>query len=387
MTQPEINRERLATVFTTLCETDSPSKNEGKIAALLKKIFTELGADEIYEDNSAGYTGSQSGNLIIRFNATNSSSDGFFLSCHMDTVEPGTGVEVVRNGNIFTSRGDTILGGDDKSGIAAIIELFTLIKENNIPHPLIEVIITTCEEIGLLGAKYLEIDRLQTKYGYALDSSGIDYVIVNAPAATKIKVTITGKAAHAGICPEAGINALSLAATALSKLELGRIDYETTANFGQISGGTAANIIPEQIVLHGEVRSHNQEKLDQYTQKIADTFRQTIDAWKPGPLNSENAPELTLEIENDYPLLSLKEGSPVLNRVKNGAEIVGKELKYIAAGGGSDANIFNHNGFDTAIVATGMTKVHTLQEQLDLNDLVSITELLYGITVADSEAK
>ena len=196
-----INRERLAATFTELCEISSPSRKEGAIAVYLKEKFAALGADAIYEDNSAAKTGSESGNLIIRFNGNLPEQQGLFLSCHMDTVEPANGVKVLRTGDIFTSKGETILGGDDKSGIAAILELFAMLKENNTPHPMLEVIVTTCEEIGLLGAKHLEYDKLLTTYGYALDSSGIDHVIVGAPAANKIKVKYKGLAAHAGTLP------------------------------------------------------------------------------------------------------------------------------------------------------------------------------------------
>jgi len=178
-----INRERLAETFAELCEISSPSRKEGAIAAFLKTKFSELGADTIIEDDSAAKTGSESGNLIVRFNGNQADREGFFLSCHMDTVEPADGVKVLRTGDIFTSRGETVLGGDDKSGIAAVLELLALLQEQKTPHPMIEVVITTCEEIGLLGAKHLDYSRLQTSYGYALDSSGIDTVIVGAPAA------------------------------------------------------------------------------------------------------------------------------------------------------------------------------------------------------------
>ncbi len=377
-----INRERLATTFTELCEIDSPSRKEGNISKRLKEIFTALGANTLYEDNSSSQTGSESGNLIIRFSGNSDSGESLFFSCHMDTVKPAEGVEVIRSGDIFSSKGDTILGGDDKSGIAAIIELLTLIKENNIPHPTIEIIITTCEEIGLLGAKYLEFDKIESKYGYALDSSGINHVVVGAPAANKINVEITGQAAHAGLCPEMGINALALAAEALNKLKLGRLDHESTCNFGLIQGGVAANIVPEKILIKGEVRSHSTEKLQSYTETITRAFEETIEKWRPNEHTGAKKPTLSITIIDDYPALSIPADAPVLKRVEQGAVIAGKEIKFIVAGGGSDANILCGKGLPTAIIATGMNKVHTLEEQLDLGDLVSLTELLYGITTA-----
>lgn len=377
-----VNRERLGKTFTELCEIDSPSRREGRIAAHLKEIFAALGADSIYEDGSAEMTGSEVGNLIIRFNGNLPEQEGIYFSCHMDTVEPGDGVEVLRTGDIFTSKGDTILGGDDKTGIAAVIELMALLKENNTPHPMIEVVITTCEEIGLRGAKHLEYDQISAKYGYALDSTGIDHVVIGAPAANKLKVEIRGLAAHAGLCPEAGINALALAAKAISNIKMGRLDDESTCNFGLIQGGTAANIIPDLITLRGEVRSHSEEKLKQYTNEIYDTFDRTIGEWQGSPLLNGEKPSVTIDIVADYPVLSIDENHPVVERVKRGATVADKQLHYIVAGGGSDANILNSHGLPTVIIATGMDKVHTVDEQLDLNDLTSLTELLYGLIIA-----
>jgi tripeptide aminopeptidase len=375
-----INRERLAATFGELCAISSPSRREGQIAAVLKEKFTALGADYIYEDGSANKTGSDCGNLIIRFNGR-PEMEGFFLSCHMDTVGPCDNITVVRKGDIFTSGGDTILGADDKSGIAAILESLQLLKENDIPHPTIEVVITTCEEIGLLGAKHLEFDKLQTGYGYALDSSGIDLVIVGAPTANRIVVEINGQAAHAGLCPEDGINALAIGAEALSRLTIGRLDEESTCNFGLIEGGVATNIVPARVTIRGEVRSHSTTKLAAYTQHIKDTFDEVVAKWPPRRPGDTLRPSVQLTVENDYPPLRLSQDSAVLQRIRKAAASCSKELQYLIAGGGSDANIYCGHGLPTAIVATGMDQVHTTNEQQDLNNLVSLTEILYSLAV------
>ncbi len=379
-----INRERLAATFTELCEISSPSRKEGAISARLKEKFAALGADQIFEDASAAQTGSESGNLIIRFNGNLPNQEGLFLSCHMDTVGPADGVKVVRTGDIFTSRGDTVLGADDKSGITAILELFTVLKEQKISHPMIEVIVTTCEEIGLLGAKSLDFQKLQTGYGYALDSSGIDNVIVGAPAANKIEVKIQGLAAHAGLCPEAGINALALTAKALNSIRLGRLDQESSCNFGLIQGGVATNIVPAEVTLKGEVRSHSAEKLVRYTKEICDAFEKTVADWQVLPAAGDKRPSINFEIVDDYPALTIADDAPVIKRARKAAERMGKDLQFTVAGGGSDANIFCGYGLPTAIIATGMTKVHSVDEQLDLNDLVSLTELLYDLAITGS---
>lgn len=373
-----INRERLAETFTTLCEISSPSRKEGGVARYLKKCFAELGADVILEDNSAAQTESECGNLIIRFNGTND-NDGVFFSCHMDTVAPAENVTVVRSGDIFTSAGDTVLGGDDKSGIAALIELIHILKEKELPHSPIEIVLTTCEEIGLLGAKALEYKHIQSRYGYALDSTGIDSVIIGAPAANKLKIEVHGMAAHAGLNPEEGINSIQIASDAINRLELGRIDEETTANIGIIEAGVATNIVPPLTTVKGEVRSHDIQKLKTYSAKIEKAFRDAAaDYHNPSAPNGQK-PSITISTEGEYPAMKLETDSPVLQRLYKAEKSTGKKLQYLIAGGGSDANIINGFGLPTAIIATGMDKVHTVDEQLDLNDLVRLTELLVGI--------
>ncbi|NOR26017.1 MAG: M20/M25/M40 family metallo-hydrolase [Desulforhopalus sp.] len=379
-----INRERLATTFTELCEISSPSRKEGSIATCLKEKFANLGADSIFEDDSAAKTGSECGNLIVRFDGNLPNQEGLFFSCHMDTVEPANGIEVLRTGDIFTSKGETVLGSDDKSGIAAILELLALLKENKIPHPMIEVVVTTCEEIGLLGAKHLEYKQLQTKYGYALDSSGINHVVIGAPAANRITIEIKGMAAHAGLCPEAGINALTVAVEGLNGLRLGRLDEKSTRNIGLIQGGVATNIVPELIVLKGEVRSHSTEKLNFYTKETLDTFEKIIAQWQGNPATGEKSPSITFDIVEDFPPLTIGRDTPVIKRIQRASKLAGKKMEYIVAGGGSDANIFCGYGLPTAIIATGMNKVHTVEEQQDLNDLVSLTELLHALATTNS---
>jgi tripeptide aminopeptidase len=380
--KPAINRERLAATFTELCEISSPSRQEGNIAADLRARFHQLGADAILEDDSASRTGSEVGNLIIRFNGNLPDQPGLFFSCHMDTVGPCQGVKVVRQGDIFTSQGETILGGDDKSGIAAVLEMLTLLREQQTPHPMLEIIITTCEEIGLQGAKNLDFSLLRSGYGYALDSSGIDHVVIGAPAANRIKVDIHGRAAHAGLCPEEGINALAVAAQALAGIQMGRIDAESTCNFGLIEGGVATNIVPAQVTLRGEVRSHSPAKLVRYTENILNRFEEIAAAWRKE--SGSDLPTVEFETYDDYPALQLSHDDPVVQRVKAAARLSGKDLSFILAGGGSDANIFCGRGLPTAIIATGMNQVHTVNEQLDLNDMVSLTELLFALaTVQD----
>jgi tripeptide aminopeptidase len=374
----KLNRERLAQEFVRLCEISSPPREEKPVADYLKQVFAGLGADYAYEDDSALKTGSESGNLIFRFKGSNGSAP-IFYACHMDTVQPGQGVQVERDGDVFTSRGDTILGSDDKSGIAPLIELIRVLRENGTGHRTLELVFTTCEEIGLQGAKALDYQKLQAEYGYALDSTGIDKVIIGAPAANRIRVDVHGTAAHAGINPEGGVSAFLVAAQAINKIKLGRLDEESTANIGVIKGGVASNIVPAQLMLKGEIRSHSTEKLATYTDEFKKAFLETIATWPVSDDPSFRPPTVDLKVVPEYPVMRLHESDTVVETIRQAGIALGREQSFIVAGGGSDANIFNGYGLPTAIVATGMTDVHTTDESIDLNDMVKLTEMLHTI--------
>jgi len=373
-----INQERLASLFTTLCEIDSPSKQEGRVAAYLKSVFAEMGA-AVSEDDSAKQTGSDCGNLFVRFPDGGLDKEPVFFNCHMDTVLPAVGVKVKRKGEVFTSAGNTVLGSDDKAGIAALIEVMRTLQEKNIPYGPVEYIFTTCEEVGLMGAKILNPSSIKAKIGYALDSSGINRVVVGAPAANRITAKIKGVAAHAGLSPEKGISAIHLAARAIARLKLGRLDPESTANIGLIEGGTATNIIPESVVVHGEVRSHTLAKLKEHIQNIQDVFQSEVDNWTDPENIVDGKPSLDFKVIEDYPVMKLDKDSAVIKRVAEAAVALGAELDYVVAGGGSDANIFNSFGIQCAILSTGMDKVHSTQETIKLSDMALTAELVMAI--------
>ena len=374
----KINRERLASVFTTLCEIDSPSKQEGRVAVYLKALFTEMGA-EVFEDDSANRTGSDCGNLFIRFPESGLAKEPVFFNCHMDTVLPAIGVKVKREGEVFSSAGDTVLGSDDKAGIAALIEVMRTLQEKNIPHGPVEYIFTTCEEVGLLGVKALDPSLIKAKIGYALDSSGINRVVIGAPAANRITAEVKGLASHAGLSPEKGISAIQLAARAIARLKLGRLDPESTANIGVIEGGTASNIIPESALVQGEVRSHNVKLLQEHTAHIRSTFEEEIATWSDPEGVVEGRPSLDFTAVDDFPILKLDRDSAVIKRVEAAAALLDRELHYVVAGGGSDANIFNGYGLQCAILSTGMEKVHSTRETIKLSDMALTADLIMAI--------
>ena len=377
-----INPERLAQVFTAMCTIDSPSKEEARLARFLKDLFAlEFPEAIILEDNSSGVTGSDSNNIVIHFPG-DLPGDPIFFNCHLDTVEPARGVVVVREGSRFSSAGDTVLGGDDKAGIAILIEAIRAIKEIQLAHLQFDLVFTTCEEVGLRGAKALDTSLLRAKEGYALDSTGVDLLIIGAPAANHFHFTITGAAAHAGLHPERGINAIQLAARCLADLPMGRLDEESTANIGRITGGKATNIIPENTLVEGEVRSHSMEKLADFSKQIKDTVQATIDNWTPTPgaqLGVGVHPRVDFQLVLEYPAMQIERTASVLQRIDKAAAHLKRKIRYERAGGGSDANIFNGKGLQTAIIGIGMDHVHSTDESIDLQDMVRTAELVASL--------
>lgn len=378
----KINRERLASLFAEMCAIDSPSGEEAEFARFLLGLFAEEFPEaEVLEDDSREQTGSNSNNLIIRFPGETGQSPIFF-NCHLDTVEPGRGIRVLREGDSFRSAGKTILGGDDKAGIAILIEVARAVKESGRAHLPWDFVFTTCEEVGLRGAKALNISLLRASEGYALDSTGVDLVISGAPAADRYLFSVTGAAAHAGLNPEKGINAIQLAARCLAELPTGRLDEESTANIGLIRGGQATNIVPESVVVEGEVRSHSTLRLDAISRQIREMVLALVDNWSPSPGAAHEAglrPRVEFQLTREYPAMDLDRDSSVLRRVDRAAASLGREIKFQRAGGGSDANVFNGEGLQTAIIGIGMDHVHSCEESIDLSDMERTAELVAAI--------
>ena len=372
-----INQQRVSDEFMRQAAIDSPSFHEAAIAEYLQKSFEKLGATVEFDD-AGKKIGSDSGNLIARIPGKKS-GEPLLLSAHMDTVTPAKDVTPVLNDGIFTSAGDTILGGDDKSGIVEIIEAITVLNEQEIPYVSLEIVISICEEQGLLGAKQLDFSQFKAKRAIALDTRGTDIVINRAPAANRFKIDVFGHEAHAGVCPEAGISAIQIASRAIARMNLGRIDKETTANIGTIHGGMASNIIPGQISLRGEVRSHNIDKLSRQTESIIASVEEEV---RNGAItiNGESVQaRMALEIIDDYPPMQVADHAEILQLICEAGEAINRPQQVLSAGGGSDANIFNSNGIEMVIMGTGMEKVHTIDEYISLADMVKTSELLIEV--------
>ncbi len=371
-----INKDRLAETFMQLVQIDSISKEEGKIAHTLCDLLSDLGA-EVVRDNADEKIGGQSGNIIAKFKGT-AAVTPIILNAHMDTVEPGRGVEAVFKDGIFTSKGDTILGADDKSALAIILEALRVVHENQISHGPLEVVFTVCEEVGLLGAKNLNFDLISAKYGFALDATDTQGVITRAPSANHLKFTVHGKAAHAGARPEKGINAIQIASNAIAGMQLGRIDQETTCNIGIISGGRAINIVPDQVDVEGEARSHDEDKLERVTQAMLASFQNAVAVGQQDG-SPENFPKLTYSVEKEFARTDIPEDHPVVALASQAAANLKRSMICKATGGGADANVFSQHGISLGVLGTGMTDMHTLQESVKLDDMIATTELLLEI--------
>lgn len=356
-----INQERLVNEFLELVSIDSVSGFERKIADILKVKLEKLGF-EVYEDDAGKKINTQAGNLIARLPANGGSGEPLMLCAHMDTVEPGRGVKPIVSEGIIKSSGDTVLGGDDKAGIAIIFEALRIIGENGIKHGGLEVVLTVFEEGGLRGAASLDAEKIISRIGYVLDSDGPPGTIVNqAPTQDRISITVMGKSAHAGICPEKGISAIEVAAHAIAEMKLGRIDGETTANIGIISGGKATNIVPDKVFIQGETRSLNGAKLKRQTDKIVGRAREAA---------AKYGARVDIKVENLYREFNIEEDSRAIKIAREAAARAGFPTRVESTGGGSDANMFNEKGISTVVLGIGMQNVHTTGEYIAIDSLV-----------------
>lgn len=371
-----VRPERLAQTFTTLAAIGSESRRERRLAAVIERMLRELGAEVAFDD-AGSRIGGDCGNLIARLAGT-VEAPPLLLNAHMDTVGPGEGVQVRFAEGVFTSDGTTILGADDKSALAVILEALSVLRETGAPHGPLEIVFTVAEETGLAGAKALDFGRLQAAYGYALDGSDTEGIIVRAPAADRFEIRVHGRDAHAGAHPERGINAIHLAAKALAGLEIGRIDRETTCNIGSIAGGTATNIVPARVTLRGEARSHDEEKLDRLTASILAAFEAAAAAHREAG-SADGLPRVESEVTRSYRPTRVPEGHPLVLLARRAAEALGRPMKTKTSGGGSDANIFFAHGIPLGVLGTGMRDIHTLREHVRLEDMVRATQLLVEI--------
>lgn len=344
--------------FISLVTIDSESKSEKQIAEKLQKDLTSLGA-EVRFDNAHHTTGGDVGNLYAFFKGDQKKTP-LLLCAHMDTVQPGKKIRPQILEDKISSDGKTILGADDKSGIAQIIWAIHELKKNSEKHAPLEILFTISEEIGLLGAKYVDYTLLSAKTGFALDGHDVGSIAIGAPSQNSLHYTFYGREAHAGVEPEKGINAIKIAAEAISKMPSGRIDEETTCNIGLIQGGKATNIVPNKVEIKAEARSHDSTKLKNITERLNEIIQSTAE---------KNGIRADIRVTEEYKAFRLNQEDEAVLLAKQASQSLKMNFDTYVGGGGSDVNIFNQNGLRMAVAGTGMAKVHTLNEFINIADL------------------
>jgi tripeptide aminopeptidase len=368
-----VQKERLISEFMELVQIDSETKYETEISKVLKQKFEALGL-EVTEDDVADKIGHGAGNLFAWLPATagQEAVAPILFTSHMDTVSPGKGIKPRLDADGYIrSDGTTILGADDKAGLAAMFEALRVMNEQGTPHGAIQFVITAGEESGLLGSRAMDGSRLRAKFGYALDSNGaIGHIAVAAPTNSRQYITIRGKAAHAGVNPEDGISAIQVASKAVSRMKLGRIDNETTANIGRFEGGGEVNIVTDTIRIYAEARSQVQAKMD----RQIETMREAV-----ASAAKEYGAEFDFETTTIYPAYSYGDEDEVVQVAKAAIEAIGLTPHTFSSGGGSDANMFNGNGVPTVNLAVGYEDIHTTKERIKADDIVKVTELVLSI--------
>ena len=369
-----ISRERLTALFLDLVRIDSLSRQERAIAERLASELRALGA-EVWFDDAGEKVGGSTGNVLARVRGTVDVAP-LLLSAHMDTVRPGEGVQPIIEGDVIRSDGRTVLGGDDKSGCAIVCEVLRVLRDERIPHGDVEIAFTICEEVGLLGAKHLDVSALTARAGLVLDSDAPGYLFTRAPASNHLVFEVHGLEAHAGMAPERGINAIQVAAEGVAAMRLGRIDDETTANIGIVAGGSAINVVPKLVRLEGEARSHDEKKLAAQCDAMQ-TALETAAARHAIDLDGkEIRARVESTIERSYDAMAVPDAAPIVQLVLGAARALGHSVESGPMGGGCDANVLNRRGFQVANLGTGMRDIHTVKEWLRVSDMVRTAEVI-----------
>lgn len=364
-----VNQKRLIDNFLKLVAIDSLSFDEKRVARFLVNHLDKLGFKSKI-DSAGKKIGGSIGNVIATLNKT-SHAPTLLFNAHMDTVSPSKGVKPRITKGVIKSDGKTILGADDKAGLAILLELANILHKNDIPRGKIIYVLTVAEEQGLLGAKNLNIHQIKADYSYSLDSDEpVGRIVVRSPSQNSIKAIFKGKAAHSGLCPEKGIHAIKAATLGISKMKLGRVNKETTANIGIIKGGRAANIIPDEVYIEGEARSFSLAKLEQQTQLM----KKYLNAGA----QKEKA-KVKIEVSRAYNAFNLKADTSLVSVAKQAAKKVGLKSQLIASGGGSDANIFNQKGNPMVGLSIGVENPHSNSEKVAIGDLEKATQMVLEI--------
>ncbi|OGC22088.1 hypothetical protein A2291_07060 [candidate division WOR-1 bacterium RIFOXYB2_FULL_42_35] len=353
-----LNKNRLLKRFLAYVKIASHSGEEQAFAAQVTKDLKQLGLKPSQD---------KIGNIFVQIKGSVPGTHEILLNAHLDTVSPGKNIKpVVKKGAVF-SNGKTILGADNKAGVAAIMEALCVLKENKLPHGDILVLFTIQEETGLLGSRQLDHRKIKARYGFVFDGGSPQLIHNAAPSQKNIEAWVHGKAAHAGVHPDKGISAIKVAAEAITRMNLGRIDRETTANIGIIQGGKATNIIPDKVYLKGEARSRTPHKLTKQLKHMVECLQAAAKKQKA---------KVKIKIETIYPAFHIPAADPILKIVTRAVNKLGLKEVVKASGGGSDANIFNQHGVKSLILGVGAHNLHGVKEKLVIKEFIQGTGLI-----------
>jgi tripeptide aminopeptidase len=372
-------RERLLQDFIRLCEIESPSRRERAVADAVSAELRAMGL-EVEEDGSAAETGSECGNLLARIPAPSThppdaGSRTILLCAHLDTVPLAAPVEVEREDGVLRNRNEAILGADNKAAVATILGVARRLAAEGAPLG-VELLFTTCEELALRGAKAFERGHLRADYGFVLDhATPVGELIVAAPTYYRLEADFRGKAAHAGIRPEDGRNAIAAAARAVAAMPLGRVDPQSTANVGRIEGGSAGNVVAERCRMELEARSLDEARAAELAQQLVDA---AAEAASDGGCDVETA------VECQFRGYRLARTSPLVEVAAAALEGLGIEPSYVTTGGGSDANAFIAAGLPVLNVANGTEHNHEPDECVTVEALETMLDVTLGIVTASA---
>jgi tripeptide aminopeptidase len=362
-------------LFLELAALPSPPGEERAVADRVLDYLGALGL-EVDEDDTGGRIGSTMGNLLCRLEPRGPGGGApLFFCAHLDTVPPEAAIEpVVGEDGLVRNAAGTILGADDKSAVASMLETVARLVEDGRPHAGVELLFTPKEEVGLVGAAAFDESQLTARLGYVYDHAGpIGEVILGAPYQRKLDARFRGRAAHAGMYPEEGRSAIAAAARAIADLRLGRIDAETSANVGEIQGGTARNVVPERCWFAAEARSHDERKLADVIQEMVDTI--TFAA-------GLSECEVEIQVGDASKGYRFKQDDLPVQLAATALRRAGREPSFILSGGGADANVFNERGLQCINLANGMTDIHTPDERIAVADLEEMVEVTLALVDA-----
>lgn len=385
MSQPTVNTERLVKTFMELVRIDSPSKQEAKVADYLEAALQPLGV-RLWRDDAGGKIGGNCGNLHVRMSARNSKSPGVLFSAHMDTVMPGLGIKPTLHNGVIRSDGTTVLGADDKAGVAVIVELLRQLHASNEPHGPVEAIFDVSEETGLLGANQVDLSTVSAACAFVLDGEEMNEIVYRAPSANRMKYEIDGIAAHAGMAPERGISAIEVFASAVADMKLGRLDEESTANIGTVHGGRATNIVADQLTATAEARSHSNEFLESQTKHMTECFERAVQRFTRRVNGKILSPVFRANVKREFNAMNLPFDSAAYRLAFEAGRALGLDMQPKAIGGGTNANVYNEKGLPAVVLGCGMKGEHTTDEHVFVKDMELSVRLCLTIVRKNHES-